>query len=160
MIPEYKICPKCKIKKSKDEYHTRKDKGYVYLKSYCKSCSNKQTLKCSYNKCDCGKQKTKKAKQCQKCANNNFIKFETLEHTLKYREKYGQSAAFAAVRSRAKTVMKHITSCQECGYDKHVEVCHIKPIASYDIKTPIDTINDPKNLLVLCRNCHWEFDHL
>lgn len=158
MIPDYKVCPKCNINKSKNEYHSRTDRGYTYLKSYCKECcsTNRDS---SYDKCSCGRRKTKKSKQCQKCASNNLIKFETLEHSLKYRKKYGQSAAFAVVRSRAKTVMKHIKSCQKCGYDKHVEVCHIKPIASYDIKTPIDIINDPANLIVLCPNCHWEFDH-
>ena len=56
--------------------------------------------------------------------------------------------------------MKHIKSCEQCGYDKHVEVCHIKPIQSFPSQTAIDIINDISNLIVLCPNCHWEFDNI
>lgn len=52
-----------------------------------------------------------------------------------------------------------ITSCIKCGYSKHVEIAHIKPIASFSDDTMLRTVNDPSNLLPLCRNCHWEFDH-
>lgn len=50
-------------------------------------------------------------------------------------------------------------ACYSCGYDKHIEVCHIKPIASFDGDTPFRIINSVDNLVALCRNCHWEFDH-
>ena len=60
-------------------------------------------------------------------------------------------------RLRQKT--KQIKECQFCGYSKRVEVCHIKPISSFDKDTPIDTINDMSNLLILCPNCHWELDN-
>lgn len=48
--------------------------------------------------------------------------------------------------------------CQ-CGYDKHVEVCHIKAIRDFDLKTKIKDINSKENLVLLCPNCHWEFDN-
>lgn len=50
--------------------------------------------------------------------------------------------------------------CEECGYDKHVEVAHIKAISDYSNDTLIATINDHSNLKILCPNCHWEFDNL
>ena len=50
-------------------------------------------------------------------------------------------------------------ACQKCSYDKHVELCHIKPINSFDDSATVGEINDPKNLLVLCPNHHWEFDN-
>jgi hypothetical protein len=34
-----------------------------------------------------------------------------------------------------------------------------EPISSFADDTPIDVINAPDNLLALCPNCHWEFDH-
>ena len=73
-----------------------------------------------------------------------------------------KSSAFALVRSRARTVIKslNITKCQKCGYSKHVEVCHRKPISSYPLDTLVSVINAESNLLVLCPNCHWEFDHI
>jgi 5-methylcytosine-specific restriction endonuclease McrA len=159
MIPEYKICPNCKVKKKSSEYHIRKDKGYKYLKSYCKLCSNQKTKITQYNQCSCGKNKTKKSKLCQSCTNIKQQKYETLGDILHYRSKYGQSAAFNIIRGRARQTMKHITQCQVCGYDKHVEVCHIKPISKFDETTLISEINGPSNLYILCPNCHWEFDN-
>lgn len=50
-------------------------------------------------------------------------------------------------------------SCQVCGYDKAVQVCHIKPIPSFPLDTLISVINDPSNIAILCPNHHWELDH-
>lgn len=156
MIPDFKTCPKCNINKSKNDFHKRKDKGYIYLKSYCKECS----LLYSYDICECGNKKNKQASICKECQ----ISSQTIYHTIgdyieKYRSKYGNKSSYEIVRSRARQKTKHIKECQFCGYSKHVEVCHIKPISSFDKDTPIDTINDMSNLLILCPNCHWELDN-
>ena len=71
----------------------------------------------------------------------------------------GKANTYSLVRGRARTIMSHIKECQKCGYDKHVEVAHIKAISIFDENTLISVINHPSNLLVLCPNCHWEFDH-
>ena len=49
--------------------------------------------------------------------------------------------------------------CANCGYDKHVEICHIQAINSFPEETPVAVINDLTNLVALCPNCHWEFDN-
>lgn len=49
--------------------------------------------------------------------------------------------------------------CKVCGYDKHVEVCHIKPISSFSLDTKVGLINSLDNLIGLCPNHHWEFDN-
>jgi len=49
--------------------------------------------------------------------------------------------------------------CQNCGYDKHIEVCHRRAITSFPPDTPIAVVNSLDNLVGLCPNCHWEFDH-
>lgn len=49
--------------------------------------------------------------------------------------------------------------CYNCGYNKHVEICHIKPISEFNGDIPFRIINSIDNLVALCRNCHWEFDH-
>jgi hypothetical protein len=49
--------------------------------------------------------------------------------------------------------------CKNCGYDRHVEICHIRPINSFPEDTPVAVVNDLSNLVALCPNCHWEFDH-
>lgn len=53
----------------------------------------------------------------------------------------------------------HEKKCKACGYSLHVEVCHIKPIKEFVDTSLIKEINDLKNLIYLCPNCHWEFDH-
>lgn len=49
--------------------------------------------------------------------------------------------------------------CQNCGYNKHVELCHIKSITSFPETTTLGEINSQDNNVQLCRNCHWEFDN-
>lgn len=49
--------------------------------------------------------------------------------------------------------------CQGCGYDKHVEYCHVQPINSFPDSVAVQVVSGPENILVLCPNCHWEYDH-
>jgi hypothetical protein len=49
--------------------------------------------------------------------------------------------------------------CVNCGYSKHVQICHIRAIQDFPDDTPISVINSPENLVALCPNCHWELDH-
>lgn len=49
--------------------------------------------------------------------------------------------------------------CQNCGYDKHFEVCHIKDISSFVDTVMVTEINSLDNLIALCPNCHREFDY-
>lgn len=49
--------------------------------------------------------------------------------------------------------------CQKCGYSTHVELAHIKPVSSFSNTAYLNEINSSDNILVLCRNHHWEFDH-
>lgn len=49
--------------------------------------------------------------------------------------------------------------CSVCGYDKHTELHHIKPISSFGPDALILEVNSNDNLLELCPNCHWEADN-
>lgn len=49
--------------------------------------------------------------------------------------------------------------CKICGYEKHVEVCHIKSVSSFGDNDLITEINSFDNLIGLCPNHHWEFDN-
>ncbi len=49
--------------------------------------------------------------------------------------------------------------CQKCGYSTHVELAHIKAVSSFPDSAYLEEINSSDNILVLCRNHHWEFDH-
>ncbi len=48
--------------------------------------------------------------------------------------------------------------CHNCGYDKHVEICHIRAIGDFPDETPVSVVSGIENLVALCPNCHWEFD--
>ena len=49
--------------------------------------------------------------------------------------------------------------CVICGYDKHIQVCHVIDVSLYPEGTSYLIINHPANLVGLCPNHHWEFDH-
>ena len=49
--------------------------------------------------------------------------------------------------------------CKVCGYDKHVEIAHIKAVSEFSNETPIGEINSIDNLIALCPNHHWEYDN-
>lgn len=71
-----------------------------------------------------------------------------------------KSSAFALVRSRARAVVGHLPkACVKCGYDRHVEICHIRPVKDFPLSAKMSEVNSPENLLILCPNCHWELDH-
>ena len=50
--------------------------------------------------------------------------------------------------------------CAKCGYDKHVELAHIKPISKFGDESKLSDVNSENNVIQLCPNCHWEFDNL
>lgn len=97
--------------------------------------------------CYCKIAITKSKKYCDQCTNNTLIK----------KHKYYQTT----IRTNARALAKSLgwTSCKHCGYDKHIEICHIKPIKDFSEDSLISEVNHIDNLLPLCPNCHWEFDN-
>lgn len=84
------------------------------------------------------------------------------ERTLKSIRDAAKYQANAKVRDIARYAYDKANlprACANCGYDTHVEICHIKPINSFSPETPVAVINDLSNLAALCPNCHWELDH-
>lgn len=110
-----------------------------------------------YDLCKCGQEKTVISKRCIRCSSRERMEYKTISEVM-HSAKHGQSAKFNIVRGRARNQYKHIKICQFCGYDKHVEVCHIKPIGAFSLDTLVSEVNAPDNILILCPNCHWEFD--
>lgn len=50
-------------------------------------------------------------------------------------------------------------SCKVCGYDYHVDICHIRDCQDFPDTAFISEINDLSNLVALCKNHHYEFDN-
>ena len=114
----------------------------------CKSCS----LSISHNKT-----------YCMVCDSKRIrypIETKTLEESI---DSIGKTAnRYRSIRdsARNKLIASGIpTCCNNCNYNKHVEVCHIKSISSFPLDTKIAEINNISNLIYLCPNCHWEFDN-
>jgi hypothetical protein len=154
------VCSSCKSKQ-KEELDQRtirqtRKRGPNLPKRYCTQCNKEISRDPSRNKSgiciDCTHNSTK-----EKTKNTPIKKYR---ETSSVKDKH-PSWAHAHVRAFCRSWNKSLTKqpCQNCGYDKHIELCHIKPVSSYPDEALIKEVNDPSNLLVLCRNCHWEFDH-
>jgi len=74
----------------------------------------------------------------------------------------GDTQRYRRIRSQAQCLARALgltTKCFVCGYTLHVETCHKKPIQAYPLEARLSEINAPVNLVGLCPNHHWEFDH-
>lgn len=68
----------------------------------------------------------------------------------------------STVRKLAEKIYKESNKemkCIVCGYNKHVEIAHIKAVSDFDDNSRISSINALENLIALCPNHHWEFDN-
>ena len=110
----------------------------------CKTCDN--LIRTSRRYCD----------KCSEYRKRDITLREILNQTT------NPYSLYANVRHRARNIAKNLgwKSCIKCGYDKHIEIAHVKPISSFDMSTLVSVINDESNLLPLCPNCHWEHDNL
>lgn len=131
---------------------------------YCsQSCSASQGNRNSPRKtktkqCKCGQFILSNRKYCAECRNKDITNDLTLLEMKQRYKHLHRSSTFVLVRNGARKKNK-ITHCQKCGYDKHVEVCHIRPIHTFPDSAKLSEVNADDNLIVLCPNCHWEFDN-
>lgn len=148
---------------SKDMWAKRKLNGYELKgRSYLPE-DKKNIKKCSI----CNKELKIKANGifCIKCRKRGIA--EKLKNiTLKeFQEKESvrnrhRSWVNSEVRGLCRSWNSNLSGlpCQKCGYNKFTEFCHIKGISEFNLDTKIGIINDPSNIVMLCPNCHWEFD--
>lgn len=127
------------------KYNNKLKPKRVKLPKLCKKCGSEVD-------------RSRYAKLCSSCRPNKGQDL-SLSDAL-YRDN-GQWNQYTLIRTRARAVAKqnNMNKCTKCGYDKHVEIAHIKPISSFPDTAMISEINHISNLMALCPNCHWEFDH-
>jgi len=66
-------------------------------------------------------------------------------------------SARTAIRKLADAEFKRSNKPQECaicGYNKHIEIAHIKAVSEFSDDSLISEINDISNLVALCPNHH------
>lgn len=95
---------------------------------------------------------------CDKC----WIQRKRVYHCT-LREMLGPSRPgfkYRKIRNEARHRYKNVENqCEKCDENFHIEICHIRPIGDFPLDTRIEIINARDNILFLCPNCHWEFDH-
>jgi hypothetical protein len=71
-------------------------------------------------------------------------------------------AARSLIQKQARRILRESgkqKSCLVCGYSKHVDACHIRDVSSFSDDSLISEINHIDNIVPLCKNHHWEYDH-
>ncbi len=144
-------CLNCNIETSNPKFCSR-------------SCSAKYTNKIPKRKrslastCSCGSWKNSSHAQCRTCFQSRN-KSATITDWI-YRNSSVPQSLYGRIRLNARRVTRKLPKvCSICGYNKHVQVAHIKPISKFTGTTLISEVNDLRNLSFLCPNHHWEFDH-
>lgn len=95
---------------------------------------------------------------CRQCKDRagNFSKGSVLSRDGSRRE---HNVTITKHSRRMYSVSGRPRVCAECGYSLHVDICHVKSVESFTDSDLLRDINDEKNLVALCKNHHWEFDH-
>jgi 5-methylcytosine-specific restriction endonuclease McrA len=146
------ICKQCE-KETKNPSFCSRSCSAVYNNKI----SPKRQLAGSCYSCSCPIRSTRKF--CKPCWKQETAAKDMTLDEASYLNHH-RSSCFALVRSRAREIFRKANKeCSNCGYKKHVEVCHIKSISSFSPDTLLSVINSKDNLVLLCPNCHWEFDH-
>jgi hypothetical protein len=147
--------------------HKNNVEKYNKNPNYCIRCNKKiehrstrkvyRTRKLQYCSRSCGRFHMHEKNPRPFALNETTTKGELL----KSRKNYNSYRAY--ISKHANEVFKlhnyKEIKCAVCGYDKYVDVAHIKSVSSFSEDTLIYEINDIKNLIGLCPNCHWEYDN-
>jgi hypothetical protein len=140
-----RICKRCG-----NEFEVgRYPNGKPRWKRHCSSCVSE--VRSEKSKASCKRKGTALPKAVE-----DMTKRELRDHYtwhLHYKTTIGRHAKKVFSLSGKEKV------CQNCGFIHGIQVCHIKGIAKFTDDTTISEINNPSNLVPLCPNCHWLFDH-
>jgi len=150
---------------------------YIRQRFCCKSCSNAKCKRRAKKVSYCYREECNNEldhytnKFCKSCRESGYSKARTvngkpiidctlLEASL---ARIGGANAYDSIRAHARSILRYRINagagCEECGWSRHVQVCHIKSIKSFSENALVSEINHLNNLKLLCPNCHWLFDH-
>jgi predicted nucleic acid-binding Zn ribbon protein len=131
----------------------------VCAESHYKASLQRKNAKRIYHCKCCGVPIALRRTTCDAC-NQNLINWETYPiGKIRHKTTYQVNAQVRQLARRIYANAKLPEVCRRCGYDKHVEICHLRGISTFPDETPIAVINRLENLVALCPNCHWELDH-
>lgn len=135
--------------------NNKKQKRRKLIKRYCKNCGifiDRKTWKDRRKVCE----------KCKAIPSSDTLKKMTLRSMQERESTKGKHKSWinSNVRNLNRSWNKDLLElpCANCGYDKHVELCHIKAIKDFSLDNLLGEINAKNNIIQLCPNCHWEFD--
>jgi hypothetical protein len=96
---------------------------------------------------------------CRDCRKQNKASFIDNLMLQELRDAYSISQYHGKIRGLARSIFKGKLECVACGYNLHVDVCHIRPVADFPMSATLAEVNAVDNLTTFCPNHHWEFDN-
>lgn len=159
-------CKTCNKEIAKHEKEISESKsGNVFCSKSCAAKYNNTITKTKYtNKIciNCNKlYKPTRSKDSDNCSQLCLMEYGMKSKKLTAIIKRKGANRFDSIRANARLYTKYfyLPKCALCNYDKHFEVCHVIPIKDFIGDYSVYEINNKDNLIHLCPNCHWEFDH-
>jgi hypothetical protein len=107
----------------------------------------------------CGSEAGHRRNYCALHSTRTAVSAQTTVREIRQR---AQFQANARIRQMARRVYRDSGlpfRCCVCGYSTHVEICHKRSISEFPDDTLVSEVNANSNLVCLCPNHHWEFDH-
>ncbi|MBI5303413.1 MAG: HNH endonuclease [Chloroflexi bacterium] len=146
------ICLNCGVETANPKFCSRSCAAQYNNKQFPKR--DRKQFRCE----KCGGVAEYRRKFCEDCSPKNGVDWS--KRTFGFvRSSLDFHARIRQLARKAYYTSDRPSQCVVCGYSKHIEICHIKSIQEFSEHTPISVINSLDNLVALCPNCHWEFDH-
>ena len=152
----------CEIKKTKNHFCSQSCAGQYNNKNLPKRKA--KLRKCRACDVMIGGEEYGQRVHCFQCIKDKKhykgtpVAIQTIEQVVKR----AGSNRYDNIRVHARALYKkelNSLCCEKCGYDKHVELCHKQAISEFDKNTLVLEVNRRDNIMFLCPNCHWEYDH-
>jgi hypothetical protein len=107
----------------------------------------------------CGSEAGHRRKYCALHGTRAEVTQQTSIRDIQQRAQYQTNARIRQLARRAYRDSGLPLRCVICGYSTHVEICHKRSIAEFPDHALVFEVNARDNLICLCPNHHWEFDH-
>lgn len=107
---------------------------------------------------------SKASERCRTCSSRaRPVELDSTTKSDLFGRRRNWQSARSSIRENARKVYVRSDKpleCIVCGYSKHVEIAHRRPVSDFSGDALVSEINSIGNLMPLCPTHHWEFDNL
>lgn len=99
--------------------------------------------------------------KCHRTRKEISIGLRTIDEIERSNTSTRQPDKYGRIRLHCRALHRDLAErpCATCGYDRFVELCHIRAISDWPKDTLVNIVNSDNNVIQLCPNHHWELDH-